>query len=529
MTASRKALATIALVVLALVAVVFGSVAVFAASNVEKPVYGGVFRVAQNEPSNLNPITSADGPSHFVWGRIYEGLLSWNPAHTEIEPVLATSWEQPNATTYIFHLRKNVKWQDGSAFTSADVKFTFETMLDPKSKAVRRQNFAGISRIETPDSYTVKFILNSPNAFFIQDIATIAPIISKKHTEKVGLDKLSQNPMGTGAFKLKSWAPGEKVVLEANKSYWGGRPYLDQIEYKVIPDLNTQVAALLAGEVDYIAGSLDVVDQVKDDPNIKVYNVPWVSVIWHQLGFNLRQERFQDVRVRKAFYYAIDRSMINKAVFRGYTYVPDSPVPKAHTGYYVAQPDAKYEYNPTKAKQLLAEAGWKDHDGDGILDKNGEPFKFTTMVSTADNAVIQTSQIIQAQLAQIGIKMDIATYEIGTWIAKANAGEFDAEMITLGVGFTPALQEQYFHSKGGFNFWKYNNPKVDKLFESGKAEVNEAKRKQIYAEYQRLFMQEVPMVLLTNNPFLVFLNKKVHGMENTNLEGAWMHRVWIER
>jgi peptide/nickel transport system substrate-binding protein len=361
-----------------------------------------------------------------------------------------------------------------------------------------------IEKIEVVGDYTVQFALSSPSPFFLDDLALLGYIICKDYTERVGLEATIREPMGTGPFKFDQWAPGEYIKLFANEDYWQGRPYLDGILYKVIPESAVQLAALEAGEVEYITGTMAAVEMVKANPDLRLIELP--SVIWNHIGFSLSQEKFQDVRVRRAFYNALDREVIAEAVFYGYGYAGNSPMPKAIAMYYdeeVANEYAiEYRYDPEKARGLLAEAGWKDEDGDGILEKDGEPFEIT-LLGVAGGVELE-------QLAVI-------------------AGEFDICVIQFGVGFTPALQEQYFHSTGAFNLWSYTNIVIDLLLDAGKSTMDEERRKEIYSRYQEEFMEDAPMVLVCTWPRFVFLSKRIQGMSNLELgQLPLLYKSWFK-
>jgi peptide/nickel transport system substrate-binding protein len=242
------------------------------------------------------------------------------------------------------------------------------------------------------------------------------------------------------------------------------------------------------------------------------------SVIWNHIGFSLSQEKFEDVRVRRAFYNALDREVIAEAVFYGYGYPGNSPMPKAIAMYYdeeiANKYAAEYGYAPEKARGLLAEAGWKDEDGDGILEKDGEPFEITLLGVAGGVELEQLAVIAKDQLAEVGIEVTIQNVEFGTWLDRAFAGEFDICVIQFGVGFTPALQEQYFHSTGAFNLWGYKSIVIDLLLDAGKSTMDEERRKEIYSRYQEEFMEDAPMVLVCTWPRFVFLSKRIQGMSD---------------
>jgi peptide/nickel transport system substrate-binding protein len=493
--------------------------------------YGGTFYLGGDEPSNLNPILNTDGSSSNVSSQIYETLVTYTPGLTGFDPCLAASWENTDELTWVFHLQEGVLWQDGTPFTAEDVKFTFETVLDPTSGAARQQNFSSIDTIDVIDDVTVQFNLTDPTPFFLDDLALIGHIISKAYTEEVGLDGTIRAPMGTGPFILDEWAPGEYVSLIANENYWRGRPYLDNYVVKVIPESAVRFAALLAGEIHTIYGSMADVATVEADPDLMVFLDPIVQFV--QAGFNFQNETLQDIRVRQALFNALDREAIGDAIFYGYSYVPNSPMPRSQGMYFDQSVNDKYaelyKYDPAQARTLLADAGWTDTDADGIRDKDGEALQLTLLVPSGGIELEQISVIMKTQYAAVGIDLQIESLEFGTWLDKAFAGEFDIDVVQYGVGFTPALQEQYHHTQGAFNLQFYSNIVVDSLLETGKTTTDMERRQQFYNQYQDQWMMDPPLIQVAAWPAFSFFSSQVMGMSELPLgQMDWLYKVWLD-
>ena len=497
----------------------------------QEPKYGGTFYMASDEPSNLNPILSTDGSSSNVSDRIYETLVTYTPGLTGFDAALAETWENPDDVTWIFHLREGVLWHDGTAFTAADVKFTFETVLDPESGAARSQNFSSIDTIEVIDDLTVQFNLTDPTPFFLDDLALIGHIISKAYTEEVGLDGTIRAPMGTGPFVFDEWAPGEYVRVVAYEDYWRGRPYLDAFVVKVIPDATVRFAALQAGEVHHIYGSMADVETVEESPGLSVFLNPVVQFV--QAGFNFLNPVLQDLRVRTALFNALDRDAIVEAIFYGYAYVPNSPMPRMQGMYYDESVNDKYaelyKYDPDQARALLADAGWTDTDGDGFVDKDGEPLHLLLTVPSGGTELEQIAVVMKTQYAEVGVDLEVKLLEFGVWLDQAFAGEFDIDVVQYGVGFTPALQEQYHHTTGAFNLQKYSNILVDSLLESGKTTIDMARRQQYYNQYQEEWMQDPPLIQVSSWPAFQFFSTSVKGMVDLPLgQTDLMYQIWLD-
>jgi len=493
--------------------------------------YGGTLYTAGDEPSNLNPILATDGASVTVADRIYETLVTYTPGLTGFDPALAASWENPDELTWVFYLQEGVLWHDGTPFTAADVKFTFETVLDPTSGAARQQNFSSIDTIEVIDDLTVQFNLADPTPFFLDDLALIGSIISKAYTEEVGLDGTIRAPMGTGPFVFDEWAPGEFVRVVANENYWRGRPYLDAFVVKIIPEAAVRFAALETGEVHMIYGSMADVSTVEANPDLTVFLDPIVQFV--QAGFNFQNETLQDIRVRQALFNALDRGAIGDAIFYGYSYVPNSPMPRSQGMYFDQSVNDKYaelyKYDPAQARALLADAGWTDTDADGVRDKDGEPLHLVLLVPSGGIELEQIAVIMKTQYAVVGIDLEIELLEFGTWLDKAFAGEFDIDVVQYGVGFTPALQEQYHHTQGAFNLQFYSNIVVDSLLESGKTATDMERRQLYYNQYQEQWMMDPPLMQVAAWPAFAFYSNKVMGMSELPLgQLELLYQVWLD-
>jgi len=510
---------------------VVGFILVSLACFAQEPQYGGTLYTAGNEPSNLNPILLTDGPSSTVAERIYETLVCYEPGLTGFREGLARSWESPDELTWVFHLQESVLWHDGTPFTAADVKYTFEKVLDPATGAARMTNFAQIDTIEVIDDLTVQFNLAAPTPFFLDDLALIGHIICESYTEAVGMDATIREPMGTGPFVFDEWAPGQYVRVVANENYWRGRPYLDAFIVKVIPEAAVQFAALETGEVHMIGGSMADVSTVEADPNLTVFLNPIVQFV--QAGFNFTYEPLQDLRVRTALFNAIDRPAVNEAIFYGYSYVPNSPMPRMQGMYYDEAVNDKYaelyRYDPTAAVALLADAGWTDTDGDGFVDKDGENMHLVILVPSGGVELEQISVILNTQFAAIGVSSEIKTVEFGTWLDMAFAGEFGIDIVQYGVGFTPALQEQYHHSQGPFNLQFYSNILVDSLLESGKTATDLARRQEYYYQYQEEWMKNPPLIQVVAWPAFTFWSSNVMGMSELPLgQLELIYQIWLD-
>ncbi len=482
-----------------------------------EPKTGGQAIVALNgDPKLMCPIIRSEVSAIFASWPIFERLARANPETMENIPELATSWEySKDLMSLVAHLRKGVTWHDGKEFTAEDVKFTFERVMDPKTRTQFRIQITDLKSVEVIDPYTVKFNLKSPSASF--EAALQIPLIPKHLLEgkDVNTDEFNHKPVGTGPFKFKEWVPGDHATVVAYDKHWRRRPYLDRIVFKVLPDSNVRMAQLKTGEIDIMDGVEPLqLKELSKDPKLVAYRM--VQTNYYGLFWNVNKPPFNDIRVRKALNHAVDKKAIIDKVLLG----------EAIPAYSVFQPPFKWaytddvlklEYNPEKARKLLAEAGWKDTDGDGILDKDGKPFRFTLTGDNASPTRRRNVMIAQQFFKSIGLDVKIQFKEWHDFLENYQWNP-KKEMTFLWNAFNPPMDPDMlgrrWHSKSGprANQTRYNNPKVDELFAKGKATIDRNKRVKIYHEMQRIIANDVPMILLYYPIEIAVANKRLKGI-----------------
>lgn len=321
-----------------------------------------------------------------------------------------------------------------------------------------------------------------------------------------------EKPIGTGAFKLKSYTSGQSVVLERYEDYHGQVAYLDEIEYKVLPDANTHVAQLLSGELDiFTLDDTSAIKRIKASDKIVVSGKETPRFFW--IILNQKIEKFQDKRLRQAILHAIDRQYIIDTVLQGYATIADAGIAPALSKYYTD--DVKhYEYNVDKAKALLAEAGWKDTDGDGFVDKNGENLTISFEIGIHGD-LVAISELVQQYLIEAGFKVKLETMDWNTMIEKVVIKR-DYEM-TLNWWRYPADPDlsAYMHSAnadGGYNIPGYKNPELDRLLEAGAQTTDVEERKEIYIKAQKLMAEELPYIFLWYPQEVMVRQKALKGV-----------------
>ncbi len=422
-------------------------------------------------------------------GKIYEGLVG-RDKNNEIKPLLAKEWKQLDDTTWEFKLRNDVAFHDGTPFNADAVKATFDRLLDPNVGSPRAVVLKMVKEVKVVDEYTVQFILSKPFSPLLSILASHeGGIISPKTIEKFGKN-IIQEPNGTGPFVFESWNPGQEIVLKKNEKYWGAEPKVDNVVFKVVPEEATRVSMLEAGEAQ-IAEPLSVpmMDTVKASKNSVVYRSEGFGTEY--IGFNVQKTPFDDVRVRKAVAHAVEMDSIIEGVFNNIGRKANSLLGSKVFGY---NADMKaYKYNLNEAKKLLAEAGY--------------PNGFETTLKTMDSKErINMAEVVQSQLKGIGIKVNIQVLEYGTFVEQVNRGDSEMFIISWRNATGDADYNQYnlFHtnSQGAAgNTFFYSNKKVDRLIDAARAEKDQEKRVDLYAQAQELEMEEavyIPVRVIEN-------------------------------
>jgi len=484
----------------------------------EKPAYGDAIIVGSiGDASNLIPILASDSASHDIAGLVYNGLVKYNK-DLKLVGDLAESWDiSPDGLTITFHLRKNVKWQDGKPFTSDDVLFTYKTTIDPQTPTPYAGDFMMVKKVECPDRYTIRVTYDKP---FAPALGSWGSAILPKHLltgTPITKSPLSRHPIGTGPYIFDKWITGEKIVLHANPNYFEGRPYIDRYIYRIIPDMATMFMELQNGTIDEMGLTPLQYKRQTNTPffkkNFRKYK--YLSFSYTYLGYNLKEPLFKDKRVRQAISYAIDKKEIVEGVLFGLGKVATGPY-KPGTWYY--NPKVKhYPYNPEKAKKLLEACGWKKNSKDGLLYKNGRPFTFTIITNQGNNSRMKTAEIIQWRLRMVGIEVKIRTIEWASFIRQfIDKRRFQAVILGWTTGQDPDLFDIWHSSKikgNGLNFISYRNHEVDRLLEMGRTTFDIEKRKQAYMRFQEILAEEQPYTFLYIPMSLPIIHARFHGIK----------------
>ena len=465
------------------------------------PRQGGTLIVAITADINFNPIVARGPNTSYVQSTIFSGLLRPDKETMEPVPDLAETWEtSEDGLTWTFHLRDDVKWHDGEAFTAADVKFFYDEGVfnEEVNSRIRPQLVNVLQAVEVVDDYTVRFVLTEPYAALPTVLADIHLMVPKHILEGKDLNTYDDfnmaNPVGTGPFKLQEAVPGDHYTVVANEDYYGGRPYLDSIVFKVVPDPNVRIAQLKTGEVDLNIISPANLAALAAEHDILIDYLDKIQ--FYGIYLNSARSPFDDTGVRQAMTYALDREAINDAVSGGVWPIATGHIhPRLAWAY-----DSDIQpipYDPDKAKELLAEAGWTDSDGDGILDKGGSPFKF---VMTVDVEPLrnQVAIIAQQYYQDLGMEVELEVMEWATLVSdRYFSNNYDALVIYQTNAPDPAIMSEIFVTNGTNNRWNYSNPELDELIAEGRKELDRDRRAEIYYRTQEITaIEDPPLVFL---------------------------------
>jgi len=479
------------------------------------PQYGGTLKVAfQNEWAGLDPHTTSSYSSYQILNNVLEGLTYYDD-ELRLVPWLATSWTQSeDGKTWTFHLREGVTFHNGRELTAEDVKWSFERLILP---ATGSGNAARVgppeTEIEVLDRYTVTITHPEPFGIFPQSIGfdKCCGIMAKESLEADGMVSV---PIGTGPFKIAQVAGTTQLVLAKHEGYWQkGLPYLDQIKILPIPDDTVRVTALAGGAVDWVLAIAPQDYQFLDEnPDIVVATAPQLS--YDYVGINLTREPFDDRRVRQAIAIALDREQLAEAGYFGLADPIQGPIGKGSPWFFDYNP---YDQDLDRAKVLLAEAGYPDG------------FEMELMPTTQYMETVRAAQVLQRQLAKIGIDASINALEWSEWLEKEGNFLYDAYICNWN-GLIDADQYYYLQHHTGliFNFTGYSNPEFDRLVEEGRSISDFDKRYGIYERANKILVDDAPYIYMFNKREIRAYATYVKGFVVRSDQANNFWEVWLD-
>jgi len=483
------------------------------------------------EPDTLNPITATDAYSSAINSHIYESLIERNRDTLELEPKLAESWKVSlDKFRYRFTIKKNIYWSDGVEFTADDVVYSFNTIKDPKVACMPLKGYYNdISECVKIDRYTVEFVCAAFSGgkavspyFLALEFCGGMPVVPK-HIFDDGSDfnshRNNKEPVGTGPYRFLRWKTGSLIELIRNENYWGTKPVIRRITYKIIPEPNVALQMLKKGDIDVMTVRPI---QWERQTNSEKFNERFYKFNYYQphcsyIGWNSRRPFFSDSRVRRAMTMLIDRESILKKLLFGRGMLVSST-------FYALSPAynknvAPWPYDPQTAVSLLKEAGWIDTNGDGILDKDGVKFAFTINIPSGTAFSERLSVMIKEDFSRVGIDVSINRYEWAVFLSKVNARDFDAVILAWNLGYSGDPYQLWYSKEAdkGSNFCGFSNEEADRIIIAARQEFDDNKRNRMYHRFHEILHNEQPYTFLFCNQEHVavskrFSNVKVHVM-----------------
>jgi len=467
-----------------------------------KPDPNTLVMIIESSPTNLDPRVGVDAQSERIDELLFDSLVR-RDEHFELKPWLAESWEIPDPQTYIFHLHKGVRFHNGLPLTARDVKWTFDSLISGKLRSAKTSTYAPLDRIDALDDYTVVFHLKQP----------FAPLLWNLSDGAIGIvpygsgEDFNRNPIGSGPFRFASAQQDKEVVVERNPDYWATPAKLERVQFKVIPDATTRALELRKQSADIAINALtaDTVVALERDRGLTVMESP--GTIYAYLAMNLRDPILKDVRVRRAIAYAINVEPVIHYLLRDQARPAYSVLPPQHWAY-----DAdveKYPYDPQRARQILDEAGYRP--------VNGIRFHITFKTSTEESTRLLAA-VLQQQLREVGIALDIRSFEFATFFADITKGAYQLHSLRwVGGNLDPDIFEHIFATSSfapkRANRTFYSNPRVDDLIRQAQGTLDQPQRKALYDQIQQALAEDLPYINLWYLDNVLVHTNRVRGIE----------------
>lgn len=517
------------------------------------PEAGGTVIVAlYQEPSTLNPYLVKQGAATRVIETLLDGLLGigpdgdYYPALASQVPTLENGGISSDGLQVTYILRDGLKWNDGESVRADDVVFTWNAIMNADNQVITRSGYDKIESVVAQDDSTVVITFSEFYAPFLTLFDFVLPEHVLGSLPDMNNASYNQAPVGTGPFMVQEWQPGDYISLVPNPNYREeGKPYLDQLIFKIVPSRETGVAMLKTGEVDVMWDLVeDQIPQIQEEENLNLWVSPSINI--ERLILNLSKPGepadpaiphpiLGDLRVRQAIDIAIDKQQIVDALLNGQAKLINSPIPIGWAADDSLQPSG---YDPEAASGLLEQAGWTDTDGDGIRDKDGQPLQLTIMTTSGNALREKVEQVMQAQLKSVGIDLQInnvaSSVLFGSWADNAPraTGNFDIMLYSTGPSIDPDPHlYSYFHSSQipteenggkGANYSRYANPEVDAALDAARNSPDLEARRAEYFKMSQLIAQDLPNIMLYARLSINVFSKDVAGYTIN----AWENLTW---
>ncbi len=466
---------------------------------------------AETDPVHLNPITNSNFSSTQGFEHCYESLTAFD-SNLRIVPALAERWETPDPTTYIFHLRKGVRFHDGSEFTAEDVKYTLDIVLDPKGPAVWRGNFDQVDRIEVVDKHTVRVTTKAPFPPLLGALAILrsSATIPKGAMEKL---KLETQVIGTGPYRLVEYVPKSHVKLKRNPDYWGKPlPYIEDVTFRVLEEEDARVAGMRGGSLDYAFLTPEGMQRLRNEKNIVITSRPRTYL--YAFVINRQRKPWNDVRVRQAISLAANRQEFVEKVFSGGATIA-GPIPIGFGDWFLSPDELQsrwYKPDLVRAKQLLREAGVP------------EGKEIDLLVTPFNQNFPGLAVVFAEQMKKIGLVVKIRQVEQGVFLKEVAPPTFNYDI--QANAYTARHDPDGYVYNGLYsktrNAAGYYNPTLDDLLVKARTTIDPSQRKSLYREIQRILLDDAPNIWLCNDSVIEGLQSYVKGYT----QSAFTYRAW---
>ena len=505
---------------------------------------GGTFIDSNvNDIQTIHPLIADDAASNAASGLLYDGLIGGDVRTGQPAPTgLADYWEiAADGKTYTFHLNKDAKWHDGVDITADDVQFSFDALADPDLGSSYSHSFLEATESwRVIDEHTFEVVAKEPLYTFLYELHTV--VVPKHIWESVPISEwrtdggaTGQDPsrvVGSGPWKFQEWRQGESVSYVRNDDYYQKAPYLDSYVIRIWPDQTSVTSAFLNGEIDVAAVEPADVGVVESTEGLNVNVYPTRSFTYYMTNLDpVQTTLFEDKAVRQALFYGLDRESIVNDILLGYGEVARVTQPVISYAYAPDQITTVYEFDPEKSKALLAEAGWTDTDGDGIVDKDGTPLAFEMIYPSGTPSTDQMVAYMQDAWSAIGVEMTPRAMEFAA-LVETITGDHDFDVAMLGFGWDASfIQDAMFgcdQYEGGFNMVQYCNPGVDELNELAKRTFDEDARRELIVEATNIVNEELPVGVMHFRKAISGYSDRLQNFEPSSW-GVDLTYVWIQQ
>lgn len=481
-----------------------------------------------SEPDTLNPLLAMDAYAANVNGYLYDTLIERDRDTLQFKPKMAERWEvSPDNKIFTFTLRRGIVWEDGRPFTAADVVFSFNAIKDPRVKAAHISSYyQDIESVTAKDDYKVVFVFSKvyfKALTFAGEMQLLPKHIWEKELDKMEASQYSRRPIGIGPYKFKEWLTDKKIVLERNELYWGAKPEIRTIEFRLVHDDKIALQLLKKGELDEFGLSTLQWTKLTDSPQFaKMFRkVEYPAAGYSYIGWNMQRAPFDDVSVRQAMTRLVDRVKISQKLYFGLAQPITGPFAPYSNQYNTAV--QLISYDPIAAAKLLDQAGWRDSDGDGTRDKNGKKFEFEFLIPSGSPAE-KIAIIFKEELDRVGVRMNIVTMEWAAFLERLDKKDFDA----TSLGWSASVDSdpyQIWHSSqattsSGSNFVSFRNAEADRLMDVARVTFDEKVRNEYFHELHK--------IIADAQPYTFLFNVSAHAAVSRRFENVIVHKLGLD-